>query len=124
MIKFTPEHQWIRLIDASQSLALVGITDYAQETLGDVVFVSLPNVGESLKDNTVVAEVESVKAASDVFAPVSGVVTQCNSAILDDPGLINTDPMGEAWFFEIKVDSLSSLDSLLSEDQYHKLIGK
>ncbi len=124
MTKFTPEHQWIRLIDESHSLALVGITEYAQETLGDVVYVSIPQVGTALKANTVVSEVESVKAASDVFAPVSGVVTKINTALMDDPGMINKDPLGEGWFFEMKMDSLASLDSLLDLDQYHKLIGK
>jgi len=124
MTKFTPEHQWIRLIDESHSSALVGITEYAQETLGDVVYVSIPQVGTALKANTVVSEVESVKAASDVFAPVSGVVTKINTALMDDPGMINKDPLGEGWFFEMKMDSLASLDSLLDLDQYHKLIGK
>ena len=124
MTKFTPEHQWIHVIDESNLLALVGITDYAQETLGDVVFVAPPKVGQSLKATTVVAEVESVKAASDVYAPVSGVVTKVNSTLADNPALVNTDPMGEAWFFEMKIDSLASLDALMNSDQYHKLIGK
>jgi glycine cleavage system H protein len=124
MTKFTPEHQWIRVIDATNLLAQVGITDHAQETLGDVVFVQPPQVGQRLSGTTVVAEVESVKAASDVYAPVSGVVTQINSALIDQPGMVNTDPMGEAWFFEMKIDSLSSLEALLSIDDYHKLIGK
>ncbi len=122
--KFTPEHQWIRLLDESTLLALVGITEHAQETLGDVVFVSLPKVSEALKQNTVVSQVESVKAASDVFAPVSGVVTAVNQMVLDDPGLINTDALGEGWFFEMKIDSKSDLDALMTIDQYHKSIGK
>ncbi len=122
--KFTPEHQWIRLLDESTLLALVGITEHAQETLGDVVFVSLPKVSEALKQNTVVSQVESVKAASDVFAPVSGVVTVVNQMVLDDPGLINTDALGEGWFFEMKIDSKSDLDALMTIDQYHKSIGK
>jgi glycine cleavage system H protein len=124
MTKFTPEHQWIRVIDETNSLAQVGITDHAQETLGDVVFVQPPQVGLRLSGTTVVAGVESVKAASDVYAPVSGVVTRINSALIDHPDMVNTDPMGEAWFFEMKIDSLSSLDGLLSLDDYHKLIGK
>ncbi len=122
--KFTPEHQWIRLLDESTLLALVGITEHAQETLGDVVFVSLPKVSEALKQNTVVSQVESVKAASDVFAPVSGVVTVVNQMVLDDPSLINTDALGEGWFFEMKIDSKSDLDALMTIDQYHKSIGK
>jgi glycine cleavage system H protein len=81
-------------------------------------------VGDTLKATTVVAEVESVKAASDVYAPVSGVVTKINSALIDNPALVNTDPLGEAWFFEMKIDSRASLDDLLNLDQYHKLIGK
>jgi len=122
--KFTPEHQWIKPIDGSAHLALVGITEHAQETLGDIVFVSLPEVGEVLTQNTVVSQVESVKAASDVFAPVSGQVTEVNASILDDPGLINKDPMGEAWFFKMRIDSSSDLEQLMSLEHYHKSIGK
>jgi len=122
--KLTPEHQWIRLLDESTLLALVGITEHAQETLGDVVFVSLPKVSEALKQNTVVSQVESVKAASDVFAPVSGVVTEVNQMILENPGLINTDALGEGWFFEMKMDSKSDFDALMTIEQYHKSIGK
>jgi len=122
--KFTPEHQWIKPIDGSAHLALVGITGHAQETLGDIVFVSLPKVGEVLTQNTVVSQVESVKAASDVFAPVSGQVTEVNASILDDPGLINKDPMGEAWFFKMRIDSSSDLEQLMSLEHYHKSIGK
>ena len=122
--KFTPEHQWIKPIDGAAHLALVGITEHAQETLGDIVFVSLPKVGEVLTQNTVVSQVESVKAASDVFAPVSGQVTEVNASILDDPGLINKDPMGEAWFFKMRIDSSSDLEQLMSLEHYHKSIGK
>ena len=123
-LKFTPEHQWIRLTDEASLLATVGITEHAQETLGDIVFVSTPNIGDVLTQNTVVSEVESVKAASDVFAPVSGEVIEINPLIKDDPGLINKDPMGEGWFFKMRVDSKADLEKLLSLDQYHKSIGK
>ncbi len=123
-LKFTPEHQWIRLADEASLLATVGITEHAQETLGDIVFVSTPNIGDVLTQNTVVSEVESVKAASDVFAPVSGEVIEINPLIKDDPGLINKDPMGEGWFFKMRVDSNADLEKLLSLDQYHKSIGK
>ncbi len=123
-LKFTPEHQWIRLADEASLLATVGITEHAQETLGDIVFVSTPNIGDVLTQNTVVSEVESVKAASDVFAPVSGEVIEINPLIKDDPGLINKDPMGEGWFFKMRVDSKADLEKLLSLDQYHKSIGK
>ncbi len=123
-LKFTPEHQWIRLTDQASLLATVGITEHAQETLGDIVFVSTPNIGDVLTQNTVVSEVESVKAASDVFAPVSGEVIEINPLIKDDPGLINKDPMGEGWFFKMRVDSNADLEKLLSLDQYHKSIGK
>jgi glycine cleavage system H protein len=123
-LKFTPEHQWIRLTDEASLLATVGITEHAQETLGDIVFVSTPNIGDVLTQNTVVSEVESVKAASDVFAPVSGEVIEINPLIKDDPGLINKDPMGEGWFFKMRVDSNADLEKLLSLDQYHKSIGK
>jgi glycine cleavage system H protein len=122
--KFTPEHQWILLLDESNLLALVGITEHAQETLGDVVFVALPKISETLKQNTVVSQVESVKAASDVFAPVSGVVTKINQMVLDDPGLINTDALGKGWFFEMKIDSKTDFDALMTLDEYHKFIGK
>ena len=123
-LKFTPEHQWIRLTDEAALLATVGITEHAQETLGDIVFVSTPNIGDVLTQNTVVSEVESVKAASDVFAPVSGEVIEINPLIKVDPGLINKDPMGEGWFFKMRVDSKADLEKLLSLDQYHKSIGK
>ena len=123
-IKFTPEHQWIRLTDEATLSALVGITAHAQETLGDIVFASTPNIGDVLTQNTVVCEVESVKAASDVFAPVSGEVIEINPLIKDDPGLINKDPMGDGWFFKMRIESMADLQKLLSLEEYHKSIGK
>jgi glycine cleavage system H protein len=113
--KFSAQHQWIK---EQANCHWVGITEHAQETLGDVVFVQLPAVGAHFKQNEVVCAVESVKAASDVFAPVSGTVIEVNSALVSDPSLVNSDPMGLAWFFKLSIDSSEELNSLMSELEY------
>ena len=116
---FTKEHEWIRV---DGDTATVGISDHAQQALGDIVFAEVPSVGKSLARGDDAAVVESVKAASDVYAPVSGEVTSGNDALGDDPALINRDPEGEGWFFKLKLADPSELDALMAEDAYREWI--
>jgi glycine cleavage system H protein len=115
MIKYTEDHEWINV---DGDLATVGITHHAQDALGDVVFVDLPSVGSTLAQKEVAGVVESVKAAADVYMPISGEVTEVNEALRDDPSLANTDPMGAGWFFKVKLSDKSQLDALLDESAY------
>lgn len=112
---FTDEHEWI---DVDGNSATVGITDYAQSQLGDIVFAEVPAVGTKLIKGKDAAVVESVKAASDVYAPVTGTVTEGNDALADDPALVNSDPEGAGWFFKIELDDLSELDGLMDAAAY------
>ena len=112
---FTKDHEWIR-VDGDE--ATVGISDHAQEALGDIVFAEVPEAGRNLSKGGDAAVVESVKAASDVYAPVSGEVVEGNSAVADDPALINRDPEGEGWFFKLKLADASELDGLMDEAAY------
>lgn len=112
---FTKEHEWIRV---DGDIATVGISDHAQEALGDIVFVEVPEAGRRVSKGQEVAVVESVKAASDVYAPVSGEVTEGNQAIADDPALVNSDPEGQGWFFKVKLDNSGELDDLMDETAY------
>jgi glycine cleavage system H protein len=121
MLKFTEDHEWLRIED---DIATVGITDHAQEQLGDLVFVELPAPGTRPEKGAAAAVVESVKAASDVYAPVSGEVTEINQAIVDEPAPVNRDPMGEGWFFKIKISDPSQLDRLLDEKAYQAMIAQ
>ncbi len=120
MLKFTEDHEWLRVRD---DIATVGITDYAQKQLGDLVFVELPAPGAKTQKGAAAAVVESVKAASDVYAPVSGDITEINQAIVDEPALVNRDPMGKGWFFKIKILDRSQLDHLLDEKAYQAMIA-
>jgi glycine cleavage system H protein len=120
MLKFTKDHEWLKI---EGDLATVGITQHAQEQLGDLVFVELPEVGRAFEKGGAAAVVESVKAASDVYAPVSGEITEVNQHIVKEPGLVNSDPMGKGWFFKIKIADSSQIESLLSESSYRQLIG-
>ena len=115
-LKYTKSHEWVA--DNENGTITVGITDHAQELLGDLVFVELPEVGKELDAEDACAVVESVKAASDVYAPVAGEVTEVNEALEDQPELINSDPYGEGWLFKMKVADPDSLESLLSADDY------
>lgn len=117
---FTDEHEWI---DVDGSSATVGITDYAQSQLGDIVFVETPDAGKSLTKGGDAAVVESVKAASDVYAPVSGTVTEGNPALADDPALVNSDPEGDGWFFKLTLDDPSELDGLMDAAAYKAFIA-
>lgn len=119
-IRFTEDHEWIRIEDDE---GVVGITDYAQGQLGDVVFVELPEVGAEFAKGDEAAVVESVKAASEVYAPVSGTVTAVNGALEDEPALVNSSPMGEGWFFRLKISEPSELDALMSEAAYRDYVA-
>ena len=112
---FTDEHEWI---DVEGESATVGITDYAQEQLGDIVFVELPSVGSMLDKGGDAAVVESVKAASDVYSPITGEVTEANGALEDDPALVNTSPEEEGWFFRMTIGDASQLEGLMDDAAY------
>jgi glycine cleavage system H protein len=116
---FTKEHEWIRV---EGDAATVGISDHAQEQLGDIVFAEVPDAGRRVSKGQEAAVVESVKAASDVYAPVSGEVIEGNQAVADDPSLVNSDPEGKGWFFKIRLDNSSELDGLMDEAAYREWI--
>ena len=116
---YTKTHEWLRLVD---DVAIVGITDYAQEQLGDLTFVELPAPDESISAHDEVAVIESVKAASDVYAPVNGTVIEVNEALNDRPELINSDPYGAGWMFKIKMTRLADVKQLLGADEYEELL--
>ena len=116
---FTKEHEWIRL---DGDTATVGISNHAQEALGDIVFAEVPEAGRQVSKGQEAAVVESVKAASDVYAPVSGEVIEGNAAVADDPALINSDPEGEGWFFKLKLSDQGELDGLMDEAAYREWI--
>ncbi|TCD04825.1 glycine cleavage system protein GcvH [Erythrobacteraceae bacterium CFH 75059] len=117
---FTTEHEWI---DVDGDVATVGITDYAQEQLGDIVFVDLPEDGAEIAKGKDAAVVESVKAASDVYSPVSGTVVEANAALQDDPALVNSDPEGEGWFFKLAIADESELAGLMDEAAYREFVA-
>lgn len=112
---FTKEHEWLRV---EGDIATVGITDYAQAQLGDVVFADVPEAGRTVSKGGEAAVVESVKAASDVYSPASGEVVEANAALADEPALVNTDPQGSGWFFKLKLSDVSELDGLMDETAY------
>ena len=116
-LKFSKEHEWIKL---DGDIATIGITKHATEMLGDIVFVELPEKGSSLEKDSTAGVVESTKAASDVYIPVSGEVTENNQGIVDDPAKINSDPEGAAWFFKVKIKNKSEMDGLMNKEEYEK----
>ena len=118
-VYFTREHEWIRV---EGDTATVGISDHAQEALGDIVFVEVPDGGRSLNKGDEAAVVESVKAASDVYAPASGEVLEANPAIADDPSIINSDPEGDGWFFKLKLDDPGEVEGLMGQDEYREWV--
>ena len=118
-IKYTQEHEWIRV---EGDVGTIGITPYAQEQLGDVVFVDVPQVGRKVTKGESIAVVESVKAASDIFAPVSGEVVEANGALTDSPGDVNAEPMGKGWFFKIRLSNKSELVGLMDEAAYNTFV--
>lgn len=115
-LKYTREHEWVRVDD--DATVTVGITDHAQAQLGDLVFVEVPEVGTSFGAGDAAAVVESVKAASDVYAPVAGEIVEANEALSDNPELINNDPFGEGWIFQLKIENPDALEELLTPDDY------
>ena len=117
-VKYTQEHEWIQLED--HEAAVVGITLHAQDALGDVVFVDLPEVGRTYAKGEVAGVVESVKAAADVYMPITGEVTEVNEALRSDPALANRDPMGEGWFFKILIKDMAEFDELMDGPDYEK----
>ena len=116
-VKFSKEHEWIKL---DGDIATIGITQHATEMLGDIVFVELPEIGSSVAKNGNAGVVESTKAASDIYTPVSGEIIENNLSIVDDPAKINTDPENEAWFFKLKITNKSEMDSLMNKEEYEK----
>ena len=117
--RFTKDHEWVRL---DGDVAVIGITDYAQAQLGDVVYVELPEIGRLIEQGKEAAIVESVKAASDVYAPVSGEVVEVNEALAGDPAKVNADPMGEGWFLKLRLADAKQLDALMDEAAYRRFI--
>ena len=120
-LKFNQDHEWIRV---EGDTGTVGITDFAQEELGDLVYVELPEIGKHFSQGNEAAVIESVKAAADLKAPVSGTITQVNSSLTEEPGKVNADPMGTGWFFKIKLADASELDALLDVAAYEALVRK
>lgn len=119
-MKYTKDHEWLRV---EGGLVVVGITEHAATQLGDVVFVELPEIETVIATGDEVVVIESVKAASDILAPVDGEIVAVNEALVDNPGLVNEDPTGAAWFFKVKVDDLSVLEEFMDEDEYNELVG-
>ncbi|WIM11979.1 glycine cleavage system protein GcvH [Enhydrobacter sp.] len=118
-VKYTNEHEWVRV---EGDVGTIGITNYAQEQLGDVVFVEVPAVGRKVAKGESVAVVESVKAASDIYAPVSGEVVEANAALADSPGDVNAEPTGKGWFFKLRLSDKTELDGLMDEAAYDAFV--
>jgi len=118
-MKFTEEHEWLRVED---DLVVVGVTEHAATQLGDIVFVELPEAGTEVAKDDEVVVIESVKAASDISAPLDGEIVAVNDALADKPGLVNEDPTGAGWFFKIKASDLSQMDEYMDEDAYKEMI--
>ena len=116
-VKYSKEHEWIKL---DGDTAVVGITQHATEMLGDIVFVELPEIGSSVVKDGNAGVVESTKAASDIYTPVSGEIIENNQAIVDDPAKVNSDPENEAWFFKLKIKDKSEMDTLMNKEEYEK----
>ncbi|MEM9080065.1 MAG: glycine cleavage system protein GcvH [Verrucomicrobiota bacterium] len=119
-LRFTEEHEWVRM---EGDVATVGITDHAQEELSDIVFVELPEVGREVEEKEAVAVVESVKAASDIYAPVSGEVTEVNAELENEPAKVNDEAYGGGWLFKIKVSDMETVEGLLDADAYEEHLG-
>jgi glycine cleavage system H protein len=117
---YTPDHEWVNIDD--HEAAVVGITHHAQDALGDVVFVELPEVGRTYAKGEVAGVVESVKAAADLYMPVGGEIVELNAALKDDPALANTDPLGQGWFFKVRITDMAEFDQLLDLPGYEALL--
>lgn len=120
-MKFTEEHEW--LLEEDDNIVVVGITAHAAEQLGDVVFVELPDVGKVVSKDDEVVVIESVKAASDILAPIDGEIVEVNASLVEEPSKVNEDPEGEAWFFKVRVEDKSVMDDYMDEPAYKKFIG-
>ena len=118
-LRYTKDHEWVRV---EGDLVVVGISDYAQSQLGDVVYVELPEIGRRVEQGEEAAVVESVKAASEVYAPVSGEVVEVNEALAADPARVNADPTGEGWFIKLRLDDPKQLDTLMDEEAYKRFV--
>jgi glycine cleavage system H protein len=118
--RYTSDHEWVRLED--DGTLTIGITDHAQEALGDIVFIELPQTAREVAEGESCATVESTKAASDVYAPVAGKISEINEAIVEDPGLINRDPQGEGWFWRMEPGDEDNFDELMDEEAYQALL--
>ena len=116
-VKYSKEHEWIKL---DGDTAVIGITQHATEMLGDIVFVELPEIGSSVVKDGNAGVVESTKAASDIYTPVSGKIIENNQAIVEDPAKVNSDPENDAWFFKLKITDKSEMDSLMNKEEYEK----
>jgi glycine cleavage system H protein len=120
VLKYTKDHEWLRIED---DIATVGITDHAQMQLGELVFIEPPKVGALFGQGEVTAVVESVKAASEIYSPVAGEIIEFNTAIIEQPSLVNSDPTGAGWFFKMKIRESAQVEELLNEQDYKALIG-
>lgn len=118
-LRYTREHEWVRM---DGDIATIGITDHAQEALGDIVFVELPEIGRAVDRDEACAVVESVKAASDVYAPLAGTVVEINPAIVEDPAMVNGEPQGEAWFFRLELDDPAVFEELMDAAAYNEYL--
>ncbi len=118
-LRFTKNHEWVRL---DGDVATVGITDHAQQALGDVVFIELPEPGREVTEGEACAVVESVKAASDVYAPLTGTITEVNTAVVDDPALVNSEPLEGAWFYRMTLADPDAFEELLDQSDYDELV--
>ena len=119
-MKFTEEHEWLRV---EEDVVVVGITEHASTQLGDIVFVELPEEGQTISKDDEAAVIESVKAASDILAPIDGEIVEVNQAIVDEPSLVNEDPLGAGWFFKITASDASQMDDYMDEKAYNALIS-
>ena len=120
-MKFTEDHEWLR--PEGDGLIVVGITEHAAKELGDIVFVELPEIDAMVASGDEVVVIESVKAASEIVAPVDGEIVEVNAKLADNPGLVNEDPLGAGWFFKIRVDDMAVLDGFMDEDEYQEMIA-
>lgn len=120
-LKFTKSHEWVK-IDNQE--AVIGVTDYAQKQLGDIVFIELPNLGDTLNKDSQFGIVESIKAASELYAPLSGEVTEINEEVVANPQWLNEDPLGRGWLVKIKIENTAQVESLLDESSYYEFIEK
>ena len=120
--KYTKEHEWVKIQDATSNLAVVGITQYAQDQLGDVVYIDMPDIGSNIVHMEKMGEIESVKAVSDLFSPVSGEVTKVNGELLDHPELVNEDPYNEGWILQVILSDPQELEVLISAGEYESFV--